>query len=359
MGKFKSFLAKNILNEAMITFGKKAYPKFNNIVIMAGGAGSGKGFIQSNLIGIEGKVFDVDALKKSVQTITNYDISKFKEMVRKNSSLVNSKIKKQLGNISHLDLRNPENVEKLHFLVKSVKIEKIQKKTIADSIALADPNRKPNLIFDVTLKEPKKLIEITELAHNLGYPKENIHIVWVLNDVDIAMKQNKGRARVVPENILVDTHEGALNTMAEIINSEKSIQKYLDGVIAIVFNRFKKDATVFNSQIDKKTAVEIAKRLKIKNVNVDDFKLPLTINKALYVIAKEKGKAPKSLNDLIKETIRKLLSFMKKADIEREEYWLDIASDTKKWIKALASGKLSADDEKQKLLKYIQKNKIK
>jgi len=28
-----------LLNEALITFGKKAYPKFGNVVIMAGGAG--------------------------------------------------------------------------------------------------------------------------------------------------------------------------------------------------------------------------------------------------------------------------------------------------------------------------------
>ena len=34
------------LQEALITFGGKPYPKFGNIVILAGGAGSGKGFIR-------------------------------------------------------------------------------------------------------------------------------------------------------------------------------------------------------------------------------------------------------------------------------------------------------------------------
>jgi ABC-type uncharacterized transport system YnjBCD ATPase subunit len=51
------------LMEKLITFGGKAYPKYGNIVVMAGGAGSGKGFILSNLVGVEGKVFDVDELK--------------------------------------------------------------------------------------------------------------------------------------------------------------------------------------------------------------------------------------------------------------------------------------------------------
>lgn len=34
--------AETMLQEALITFGGKAYPKFGNIVILAGGAGSGK-----------------------------------------------------------------------------------------------------------------------------------------------------------------------------------------------------------------------------------------------------------------------------------------------------------------------------
>ena len=52
------------ISEALITFGKSAYPKFGNIVILAGGAGSGKGFQKNNLLGIEGTNVDVDAIKE-------------------------------------------------------------------------------------------------------------------------------------------------------------------------------------------------------------------------------------------------------------------------------------------------------
>lgn len=41
MKSFKDFTS---LDEALITFGGKAYPKFGQVVILAGGAGSGKGF---------------------------------------------------------------------------------------------------------------------------------------------------------------------------------------------------------------------------------------------------------------------------------------------------------------------------
>lgn len=44
------------LQEALITFRGKAYPKFGTVVIMAGGAGSGKGFVLEKLVGVEGKV---------------------------------------------------------------------------------------------------------------------------------------------------------------------------------------------------------------------------------------------------------------------------------------------------------------
>jgi hypothetical protein len=53
----------DILLEKLITFGGQAYPNFGNVVIMAGGAGSGKGFVKDNLVGMEGFVFDVDELK--------------------------------------------------------------------------------------------------------------------------------------------------------------------------------------------------------------------------------------------------------------------------------------------------------
>ncbi len=69
MDTFKQFSEKLLnhevegqIDEALITFGGKAYPKFGQVVILAGGAGSGKGFVNSNLLGIDGKVFDVDAL---------------------------------------------------------------------------------------------------------------------------------------------------------------------------------------------------------------------------------------------------------------------------------------------------------
>ena len=101
--KEESFLAEEAeaLLEKLITFGGKAYPKFGNIVVMAGGAGSGKGFILSNLVGMEGKVFDVDELKT----------------LASKTPAIQKRVKDELGvDLADLasNLKNPENVGKLH-----------------------------------------------------------------------------------------------------------------------------------------------------------------------------------------------------------------------------------------------------
>ena len=63
---FKEHLNESfeLIMEKLITFGGKAYPRAGNVVIMAGGAGSGKGFVKDRLIGLEGYTFDVDEIKK-------------------------------------------------------------------------------------------------------------------------------------------------------------------------------------------------------------------------------------------------------------------------------------------------------
>src|SRR5574344_2229773 len=59
-----SNIQEEMVEEAkMVTFSGKVYPKFNNAVVMSGGSGSGKSYALKNLVGIEGKVINVDDLK--------------------------------------------------------------------------------------------------------------------------------------------------------------------------------------------------------------------------------------------------------------------------------------------------------
>lgn len=237
MLSLKSFLKEEYteLLEKLITFAGQAYPKFGNVVIMAGGAGSGKGFVKDKLVGLEGYSFDVDQLKS---------------LAAKTPAIV-KKIKDELGiDMKDLaaNLKNPENVAKLHEIIGTyLGLDNARQKALYASILTADPERKPNVIFDVTLKDLQKLESITRQVSGLGYDKKNIHIVWVINDIEVAKAQNARRDRTVPVEILVNTHRGASQTMLDIVNMGESLKKYMDGDIVFAFNKVGVDASLVKS----------------------------------------------------------------------------------------------------------------
>lgn len=214
------------LNEALITLGGKAYPKFGNVVIMAGGAGVGKGYIQSNLLGIDGKTFDVDKLKEYAM-----ETPKIKNLMKKEFS-------DRGWNLDDFSLKNPDHVSLVHYIIgDKLNLPKTQQNIMFANIVMSDPSRKPNLIFDVTLKNIKKLDSISKKIEMLGYDKDKTHIVWVVNDVDVAKAQNLERDRTVPEDVLIDTHEGVAQTMFKLSNNFVDVRKYADGDIWFVFNQ--------------------------------------------------------------------------------------------------------------------------
>lgn len=280
------------LMEALITFGGQAYPKFGNIVIMAGGAGSGKGFVKDNLVGLEGKVFDVDALKT---------------MASKTPAIA-KKIKAELG-IDLYDialkkdaLKNPDNVAKLHEIIgEYLGLDAKQLKAFYISVMTANPDRKPNIIFDVTLKDLRKLEKITRQTKALGYNDKNIHIVWVVNDIEVAKAQNATRDRTVPAEILVNTHRGASQTMLDVINMGKSLKKYMDGDIVFAFNKFKVDAAIAKSDKSGK-----------KIGMAGDTKGGQYIEKSNYFYVKRSGKPVTPQNKLEKSLKAKIASYVPK-----------------------------------------------
>lgn len=278
----------DVLDEALITFGGKAYPKFGNIVIMAGGAGSGKGFVKDKLLGLEGRVFDVDELKR----------------LAAKAPLIQKKVKAETGkDIAAIasDLKNPKNVSDLHAIVGDVlSLDKKRKNQIWTSVLTAPADRKPNLIFDVTLKNLAKLKDITYYADQVGYDKKKIHIVWVVNDVEVAKKQNSKRSRVVPEDILVDTHKGASMTMKQIMDMDDKLTNYMDGAIFFAFNKVGVDSDVIISTDDKGDSTTKYGSSRI------------TINKSNYVELKKPGKRQMTSDQMTNDFKRKIASYTPK-----------------------------------------------
>jgi dephospho-CoA kinase len=201
----------------MINQGKK----YGQIVFLAGGGGSGKGFAAKNFMEADKfKVRDVDEWKR-----------------------IFLKIEKETGKhpeLKGLNLRNPDDVFKLH---KFVDDRDIKNKTLSMLLRDMKPDRLPNIIFDITAKNTKSITKVIPLLTAVGYDTEDIHLVWVLTNYRIAVERNAGRSRVVPEDILLQTHEGAAKTVYDAVTKGTIPRSLMDGGMYVILNN--QENTVF------------------------------------------------------------------------------------------------------------------
>lgn len=210
------------LTEAGIVLGGKAYPKFNNIVILAGGSASGKGFIVDNALLIDGKVYDVDNLKGLVANASEFNDA-FLDFFRYDYVRKGNKLDKRIDEIlefnltpGDLNLKDSVDTSILHVFVSSKNYDNKLKRNMFMQAAQSD--RKPNVVFDVTLRNTDILDVIYEFALLGGYDFRNIHLVWVLNSVEKAYELNRKRSRSVSDDIVLSTHVGVSRTMKTILS---------------------------------------------------------------------------------------------------------------------------------------------
>ena len=207
---FLQFLAEQYLEEKLIMYNQGK--RYGQIVFLAGGAGSGKGFAIRNFMEKEKfKVRDVDAWKEAFMKLAD-TTDKYPE-------------------IKGLSLKNPRDVMKIH---KFVKDKGIKEKSL--DLLLRDVNVKnaPNVIFDITMKDANDIGDVLPKLLEAGYDPKNIHLTWVLTNYSIAIKNNQNRERVVADDIMLLSHEGAATSMYEVIKGK--IPRGLDGGVRVILN---------------------------------------------------------------------------------------------------------------------------
>ena len=244
------------LDEKLITFSNRA--PYGQIVFMAGGAGSGKGFAISNFIDSAGfKVRDVDEMKKAVGKLEKLGKISVDKWYKKFSGNLPDGARKHveefvigkglsIADISD-DLKNPNNVAALHFIVDAMGIK--DKWLISMLKGKKNKETLPNLLFDITAKKVGSITSVIRPLLANGYDAKNIHLIWVLTDYHVAVMQNKKRARVVPDDILLKTHEGAAKTIWSILT--QALPSGLDGRIDVILNN--PQNTVFYQDADGNT----------------------------------------------------------------------------------------------------------
>lgn len=290
------------LNEAGLSLNGKAYPKFNNVIIAAGGAGSGKGFVLNNVLLFKGKTFDVDALKTNILRFGSKEESRiwqeFKNFAKKEGYVKT--------NLNDLDLKNPVDVGALHAFSKAKGYDD-KFKELFFKVA-SETKNKPNVIFDVTLKEVKAIDEDIKPYVELGkYDKKNVHLVWILNSFDIAVVQNNQRARQVSLKIMTKTHEGAALTMREILENSENYRDVIDGDIWIVPNQVKVDSSVIRNADN-----EIEWKGKKYTRNAETKKESMVIDRYSAICIKKSGKPAMKYKELEKSLIEKIKDYVPK-----------------------------------------------
>lgn len=215
--------------------------KNGQVVFLAGGGGSGKGFVASNFVDFKTyKQFNVDDMKDRLLKI-NKLTGKFPEL-------------------KGLDLRNPDDVFKLH---KFVADRKLDQKAIDLFLGQTDKDKGlPNLLFDVTLKDIKKFNDLKPRLEKAGYKSKDMHIVWVLTDYAVAAKNNKSRDRVVPEDILLQTHIGAATTLSDLLVKKNPVNG-MDGEVYVVLNN-KEETVAFKDKNGKDLELFVPRKTSLE-----------------------------------------------------------------------------------------------
>ena len=236
---FLQFLAEQYLEEKLIMYNQGK--RYGQIVFLAGGAGSGKGFAIANFMEKEKfKVRDVDEWKKAFMKIADAQ-DKYPE-------------------IKGLKLSNPRDVAKIHKFVKKLGIKE---KSIDLMLADANSRHLPNIMFDITMKDTSNIDVVMPKLIKAGYDAKNIHLTWVLTNYAVAIINNRNRERVVPEDIMLLSHEGAATSMYDVIKGK--LPKGLNGSVRVILNN--RDNTIPYVDPDTKKPMKTSQG----NLLVKDF----------------------------------------------------------------------------------------
>jgi hypothetical protein len=219
---------------------------------------SGKGFASKTFMEAEKfKIRDVDEWKKAYLEL--------------------AKLKNINPELRNLDLKNSDDVFKLHMFVKN---RGTKDKTLDMLLNDVKADRLPNIIFDITGKEMGDFEEVIPRLIETGYEAKNIHVAWVLTDFKVAYTANLTRERVVPGSVFLDTHQGAAKTMQSLIDRKKMPEGANGRFVVIMNNR--NNTVFFNTgQVYKGRKVDLKNQKKVNAQGVSGF---------YYITVKEAGK---------------------------------------------------------------------
>ena len=279
---FSQFLAEKYLEEKLIMYNQGK--RYGQIVFLAGGAGSGKGFAIRNFMEKEKfKVRDVDEWKRAFMKMADLQ-GKYPE-------------------IKGLKLSNSRDVAKIHMFVKKLGIKE---KSIDLMLADANSRHLPNIMFDITMKDANDIDQYMPKLIKAGYDAKNIHLTWVLTNYAVAIINNQNRERVVADDIMLLSHEGAATSMYEVIKGK--LPRGLNGSVRVILNNIENTIKWVDPDTKKPMLT------KQGNIKVKDF---------TYLTLKKEGKSIGPEMDVKRQLLGWIAANVPKTKLTRDMMGVD------------------------------------
>ena len=300
MERFRDYLAEQQLDEKLILLSNGK--KYGQICFLCGGAGSGKGFAAANFMEREKfKVRDVDEWKKAFLKLANIQDHP-EDWAQKLSSGTNFKPEKW-AEIKNLDLTKADDVYTLHKFVDKLGVKDKTLNQMLDGMMKKEIL--PNIMFDITAAKPNDIAKFMPKLLMAGYNPANIHIVWILTNYKIALSNNldPSRGRIVPEDIMLQTHKGAAQTMYDYIGGYGK-KLAINGQIHVVLNN--RENTIWYGDSKKVERISKITGAKITTGVIKDFK---------YLTLKERGKSIKKEKSVQKQLYRWIVDNIPTGDL--------------------------------------------
>jgi dephospho-CoA kinase len=171
--------------------------KYGQVIFLVGGAAAGKStaikkFIDDRMY----KTLNPDDAKQLIAKAAKRGMPAFKELGK------------------DIDPHSAEGAQELHqFILKTKLSSKRSKLVTAPGVGRSVL---PNILYDRTFSFAGEFKKISQNLIKAGYKSENIHIVFVFTDVDVAIQRNKERERTLPDDVIVQSAQGAKARFTEL-----------------------------------------------------------------------------------------------------------------------------------------------
>lgn len=211
--KLKTKLKESVLTEdKIVKFNGTTYPKDGWCLIMCGAPGSGKSSVLKNVIPINAKIYDADAIKQ--YAVKHGEIAD-------NELILNGKHYEIPDDIEPpYNLNNKKYVSFLHQTLRPLN-KRIKNNMFKMGI---DADRRPNIAFDITGSDLEDFTQIIDTVVPMGY---KVCIVWVLGTLQMSLDNNAKRARNVDEDIVVQKYYDVISTVPKVLG-DSAIMSNID-----------------------------------------------------------------------------------------------------------------------------------